>query len=367
MPAHALFFPAAAAYAAASVPASVAAMLGAGPAIPGLAFPAGHAHELLFGFALAAVAGNQLGPTPRPVLALLLGLWLAARVAFLAAPMHVTSAVLNGAFAATLAWQIAPRAFGHPKKLRNRSLPVTVVALCIMGAITGISLHAGPAPMQQAALVVAILLLGLLMLFMGGRIIAPAAAGQAYREGGNLAARVQPRLEGTLIAAMFLAIAAAAAGALALAGAAVAVAGVVALVRMARWRLWTLRTRPDLVCLGLGYGWLAVGLFAVGVALVRQAHLVTALHLVTVGAIGTLTVNVMALTWLRLARRDPARAVLPVWSTALVAVAVVARVAADFVPERGPWLAAAAGSWSAAYVLLLALFSRVRRAPPRER
>ncbi|HET9650985.1 MAG TPA: NnrS family protein, partial [Usitatibacter sp.] len=173
MPAHALFFPAAATYAAASLPLSVAAMLGAGPAIPGLAFPAGHAHELLFGFALAAVAGNQLGPTLRPVLALLLASWLAARVAFLAAPLHPAGALLDGLFAASLAWQIAPRALGRAKKLRNRSLPIAVVALCIMAAVTDASLHAGRAPLQQAALVIAILLLALLMLFMGGRIIAP--------------------------------------------------------------------------------------------------------------------------------------------------------------------------------------------------
>ncbi|HET9651108.1 MAG TPA: NnrS family protein, partial [Usitatibacter sp.] len=181
----------------------------------------------------------------------------------------------------------------------------------------------------------------------------------------NLAARVQPRLEGALVAAMFVAIAASAAGALRIAGGAAGVAGVLALVRMARWRLWSLHGRPDLLCLAAGYLWLAAGLFAVGLALAAGAHLVTALHLVTVGAIGTLTVNVMALTWLRLARRDPARAMLPVWGTALVAVAALARVAADLASARAPWLALAAASWSLAYVLLLVLFVRVRRPPRR--
>lgn len=365
MPAHALLFPAAALYAAASLPASVAAMLGAGPAIPGLAFPAGHAHELLFGFGLAAVAGNQLGPTPRPVLALLLGLWLAARASFLVAPLHLASALANGAFAAALAWQIAPRLLGSARKLRNRALPVALVALCVTAAVTGVSLHAGPAPLQQAALVIAVLLLSLLMLFMGGRIIAPAAAGHAYREGGNLAVRVQPRLEGALIVAMFAAIAASAAGALPAAGVATLLAGGIAGVRLARWRLWKLRRRPDLLCLGIGYAWLAAGLVAIGGALLGRGHLVTALHLVTVGAMGTLTINVMALTWLRLARRDPARALLPVWATGLVAVAATARIAADFLEGRATWLAIAAAAWCAAFSLLLALFARVRRPAPR--
>lgn len=88
----------------------------------------------------------------------------------------------------------------------------------------------------------------------------------------------------------------------------------------------------------------------------------TALHVVTVGAMGTLTINVMALTWARLARRDPAREVLPAWSTGLVALATLARVAADFgwvQPRALLWTAA--GCWSVAYLLLLVLFARMPR------
>lgn len=158
---HALFFPAAAAYAAFALPASMASMLGLMPAIPGLAFGAGHGHEMLFGFALAVVAGNQLGPTPVGRLAALFGAWAIARIAFLAAPHSIVAALAGGAF---------------------------------------------------ALLLVGLLLLGLLMLFMGGRIIAPAAAGQFYRQGEDLAARVQPRIEGWLIAVMLVAVAAGAIG-----------------------------------------------------------------------------------------------------------------------------------------------------------
>jgi len=56
-----LFFPAAAVYAVFVLPASVLSMTGIASGLPGLDSPAGHAHEMLFGFALAVVAGNQLG------------------------------------------------------------------------------------------------------------------------------------------------------------------------------------------------------------------------------------------------------------------------------------------------------------------
>ena len=64
--AHAWFFPAAALYATLLLPLSVAGLLGVLPMPPGLAQPLGHAHELLFGYALAVVAGYLLGPQPQP-------------------------------------------------------------------------------------------------------------------------------------------------------------------------------------------------------------------------------------------------------------------------------------------------------------
>lgn len=363
MQAHLLFFPAASAYAALALPASVLAMQGLMPGLPGLAWPTGHAHEMLFGFALAVVAGHQLGPTAWPRLALLAGLWLAARAAFLVSPGHAATAVANAAFAALLALQLAPRLFTRAKKLRNRALPVVLVGLCASAIVLQATLQA-PAPMlQRATLAVAVLLFALLMLFMGGRIIAPVAAGAMHRQGGDLAARVQPRLEGALIVAMGAAILAAAFGASRAAGACTLAAAALATVRLARWRIAALRDRPDVMGLAIGYGWLAAGLAAVGTALLRGQGLGTALHLVTIGALGTLTIAVMSLNWLRWARRDPARAAVPRVAIALIAVAAVARLGADFLPGRTALLFVAAGAWSAAYAAVLVLMATTRRAP----
>ena len=359
VPGHALFFPAAAAYAALILPVSIAALLGMAPAPPGLASPFAHAHEMLFGFALAAVAGNQLGPTPAPRLYALFAAWLLARAAFLGAPGTLASAAANAAFAALLALALAPRLLGRAKKLRNRALPVMLVALCAAAVALEAGLAAASPPLQQGALVVAVLLLSLLMLFMGGRIIAPAAAGQLHQQGDALAHRVQPRIEGALIVLMLLAAAAAALGRYPWAGLCCMAAGALAALRMARWRLPALRGRPDLLCLGAGYAWLAAGLVATGYALAAGQRIATPLHLITVGSIGTLTINVMALTWLRLARRDPARARIPVYATALIAVAAVSRVFSGAGPAA---LMLAAGCWAAAYLLLLLLFARTRRA-----
>jgi uncharacterized protein involved in response to NO len=304
--------------------------------------PRAHAHEMLLGFALAVVAGNQLGvASPRRMAAMLVA-WAAARAAFLAAPASLLAAALNAAFAALLALHVAPRLFGSAKKLRNQALPLVLTALCAAAAawhFTG-----GKLVYPTVAL------FALLMLFMGGRIVAPAVAGQLYRQGERLDARVQPRLEAVLIVAGFAAAGTLAAGAAKPAAAALATAGAVAALRLARWRLWRLKGRPDLVCLAAGYAWLALGLAAFGAALWAGRHQSAALHLITVGALGTLTLNVMAQAWLLKARRDPSRVPGIVAATVLMALATVFRMVS--------FLELAAGCWTAAFVMLLAIFWR---------
>ena len=361
---NAVFFPLATAYAVLVLPASVFAMLGLTDAFPALASPIGHAHELLFGFSLAVVAGNQLGPMPMSRLALLAGLWVIARATFLAAPHSAAAGAANIAFAALLALQLAPRLFGFAKKLRNQALPVVLTAICVSGIAFQLAPHAGYAA-GHTILIAAVLLFALLMLFMGGRLIAPTVAGQYYRQGGKLDARVQPRIEGGLITAMAIAAAASVfAGSPALvmlAAAAAADAGALSAARQLRWRLWALRGRPDLLCLAAGYGWLALGLLLYGAALAAGRYQTAALHIITVGALGTLTLNVMAMTWTLKARQDPSRDRVRVGATVLVGVAALARVLAGLaVFDALSLLVIAAAAWSSAFALLLVLLVRLR-------
>jgi uncharacterized protein involved in response to NO len=360
-----VFFPVATAYAIFVLPASVFAMLGLTSAFPALASAAGHAHEMLFGFALAVVAGNQLGPMAMPRLALLAGLWVIARVTFLTAPQSMTAAAANIAFAALLAAHLAPRLLGAAKKLRNQALPLVLTAICVSSIAFQLAPHAGFASAGHTILTVAVLLFALLMLFMGGRLIAPTVAGQFYRQGGKLDARVQPRIEGGLLVAMAVAAAASVFASrplfVTLAAAATAVAGVLSAVRLLRWRPWALRGRPDLLCLAAGYGWLAIGLLLYGAALAAGHYQTAALHIITVGALGTLTLNVMVMTWTLKARQDPSRARAPVWATLLIAAAALARALASLgVYDPLVLLQLAALCWSGAFALLLILLVRVR-------
>lgn len=120
--AEGLFFPLAALYAAATVPLSVYGMRLGDPLLPGFATVTGHAHELLFGVALAVAAGFLVTRASRVQLAALVGLWLLARIGFLAFPGSLFALVANVAFAGYLGSLVIPQFMKGAKKLRNRTI-----------------------------------------------------------------------------------------------------------------------------------------------------------------------------------------------------------------------------------------------------
>jgi uncharacterized protein involved in response to NO len=71
-------------------------------------------------------------------------------------------------------------------------------------------------------------------------------------------------------------------------------AGLVAAIRLSRWRGMHTRQEPLLLILHIGYGWLAAGLLLFGLDRIFEFMPPTgALHALTVGAIGTMTLAVM--------------------------------------------------------------------------
>ncbi len=340
-------------------------MLGFTEFLPALITASGHAHEMLFGFALAVVAGNQLGPMPISRLTLLVGLWVIARATFLAVPQSMTATMANIIFAVILVLHIAPRLFGAAKKLRNQALPMILTAICASSIAFHLVQHAGFLTDKHTLSTVTVLFLAMLMLFMGGRIIAPTVAGQFYRQGDNLIARVQPRIEGGLLIAMTVAILASvlpnAKMFTMLAGVASIITGVLSAIRLLRWRLWSLQGRPDLLCLAVGYSWLSIGLLLYGITLTIDYSPTAALHIITIGALGTLTLNVMNMTWTLKARLNPASSYVPVWATFLIASAVLTRVMAGLgMYDPGMLLQIASIFWSSAFILLFVQLIRIR-------
>lgn len=356
------FFPLAALYGALSVPAFVLGWTGLLPTLPGLRTPAGHAHELLFGYALAVVTGFLINRVSASRLALMMVLWLGARLAFLLVPGSLAAIAFNAGFAGLVAATAAPRFMKAAKKWRNRLTGPLVLAICAVAVGFQLLSFQGDGFVTYLLLGEAVVLFTILMLFFGGRLIAPAAAGAIERNGGSMEARVQPRIEGAILLAM---IAAAVTAFIPAAGPAhgllLVTAGTLALVRLGRWRLWRCRQRFDLLCLGIGYAWLGVGLVLLGadrgfgIGLPANA----ATHAITIGALGTLTTSIMLRTRL-LRLRIPLERVGGYFAamTALVSMAALVRLLGG---ASHSGLLLAAGAWSSALLVLFALLLRFRQ------
>lgn len=361
-PASYYLFPLAAAYAALILPWSILALLTGLPAPAGLYSVFGHAHELLVGYAMLVVAGYLLGPiTARKVL-LLITVWLLARIGSLWFPGSLLAG--SGALAVaglTAAW-IVPRFTRSAKKWRNKTTAPLLIILCGL-----LVFAAQPAWQGQTVLLELLLGLALLMFFMGGRIIAPAVAGHLLRQQRTLQARVQPTIEGAVLIMLFVVLALYPLPSLLskqIAGVLILVCGLLTAVRLLRWQLWHCRDRADLLLLGAGYVWLALGLCLLGVALVFKPVLLSAgIHALTVGALGTLTVTVMARTQLMQRYRDPnARPLSHVAGLMINCAALLRVIPAILGQQSRVWLFSSALLWMLSFLLLLMVFWQSRSA-----
>lgn len=367
------WFPLAAAWAAVALPWSVLGQFGLLPAPPGLSTAWGHGHEMLFGFALAVVAGYVLGTQSRVRIFTIMVFWLLARVAFLWWPGSWAAGLFNLAFVLALVQRVIPVFLRTAKKWRNKS-----VAVIIMGLALTVALFHFLVPVSGWTLairhlyLVAVLLLSALMYFMGGRILAPAIAGHLKQQGRLLRDRVQPRLEGgvllLLAGSLFTSLPDIPGTSEVTAGLLFACA-LLTLLRVLRWRLWHCLDRADLVALLLGYGWLIVGWLLLGWSLLTGQWPVTlALHAITVGALGTLTLTVMARTRLHRCLKDPNAIPAFYLLVPLISVAALLRLSVAWGAAYAEALLLASTCWSLAYagllVLLLALGRRDRQQAP---
>lgn len=360
--ASAWFFPAAALYAALLLPVSVLGLLGLIPTVPGLAPPIGHAQEMLFGFALAVVAGYLLGPQPPRFSLALFACWVAARTSALFWPGSWVAITTTLLFATGLAWKVLPRFVGAAKKWRNQCVAPAVAGLALLSvaASWGPELELARLLQQET-----LILLAMLMFFMGGRIIAPALAGLAKTQGRQLNSRTQPSLEGAALVLLALSLI------LSLmpwtllqrvAGAILVACGMLAAMRLLRWQPWHCRARMDLVILLLGYAWLALGMLLLGLTALFPSLPKAALHhALTVGALGSLTFAVM--TRMRLMQRfhhmQAKRWIHPLGL--LISLAALARIVPTLAgwPQAG-WLLLAACFWSIAFLALVVLLWQCR-------
>lgn len=305
--------------------------------------PLWHAHEMVFGYALAVVVGflftavrNWAGrPTPEgPALAAIVGLWLAARI-LVPTPWWWLAAAFDVAFAVAAAVGIARPLLASG----NRRNYFFIALLLGLGAVN-LAFHLAMAGVIAidvgAGLQVALDLILFIMTVMGGRVIPMFTANGAP---GSRPRRVQG-LERVALGAV---IALVVADLFRLPAPVIAtIAAVAATAHAARLLLWQpLQTRrhPILWILHAAYAWIVLHLALRGAAELGLVSASLANHALTVGAIGGLTLGMMT----RTARGHTGRPLVAgrteVAAYSLVLAAAALRV---FVPMFAPQLAVGA-------------------------
>lgn len=325
-----------------------------------------HIHELVFGYSAAVVAGFLLTAVPnwtgrlpikgRPLLALLL-LWIAGRLGMaLSGQIGVpTAAVLDLLFPTVFAGLIL-REIIAGKNWRN--LPVAIVLLLLL---TGNMLvHADALGWVNAAaaggrLGLAVLLM--LIALIGGRITPSFTRNWLVKNQPGVAEPAPfGRLDQAALAATAVALALWVAAPESGVSAGLALlAGTLLAARLARWRGLATTAEPLLLILHVGYSWLPIGLILLGLA--RWLEVLpapTALHALTAGAIGTMTLAVMTRVALGHSGQPlhADRTITAIYL--LITLSVLARLAAGLFGSVQSGLISLAGlGWTAAFILFL--------------
>jgi uncharacterized protein involved in response to NO len=292
--------------------------------------PVWHAHEMLFGYTIAVVTGflftavrNWTGQ-PTPTGALLAGyalLWILGRVTVLM-PYPVIAAIVNAAFPIAVAIGLAaPLA-----RSGNRRNYFFVALLLLLGLVT-LAVHLArlgfvgwpPRASLQLGLDVVLFIIAV----VAGRVV-PMFTNNAIA--GARAAR-KPLVEQASLGGILVLIAADGllpdSSALAVLAIAVAVAHA---IRLSLWRPWRTTSMPLVWILHVAYGWIVVYLALRALAAWGYVAAPLAVHALTIGTIGGMTIGMMT----RTARGHSARPLVAdrydVTCYALVQLAALVRV-----------------------------------------
>lgn len=330
-----------------------------------------HAHEMLFGFAAAAVAGFVLTAIPNwtgrlplqgaPLITLFFA-WLIGRAAMassavVGAPL---AAIADLAFLALL-FVTALREVVAGRNWRNIPIPVAVATLVVANALTQLEAN-GLAQSGMVGERLGLATFILLISLIGGRIIPSFTRNWLAKNGSDVMPVPFSRFDVWILLLVMVALGLWVASPSAqLTGVALIVTGFMSVARLVRWRGWHSLSEPLLWVLHLGYAWVAVGLILLG-ASVLFATVVpysAGIHALGTGAIGTMILAVMT----RAIRGHTGRPLEAGYGTAaiyaLITLAAILRVTAPFSPDAYVELVVVSGVvWIAAFSLFVVGYGR---------
>lgn len=323
-----------------------------------------HAHEMIFGFAIAVVVGflytagrNWTGLwTPRgAALALIAGLWLAGRIAMLTAP-PLLAALVDVAFLPVAAWPL----YRVIKRAGNKRNMVLVVLLALLAAANALFHAAMLGWLSLSALQpvhAAILIIVVIESVIGGRVIPVFTKNAVLGSQPVVNERRDHVSMGLTVAASIgwiIGVPGPLAAALALA------AACAQFTRLVGWKPFCSLRTPLLWILHLSYAWIPIGFALLALSVAGVVPQSAAIHALAVGAIAGLIVGMITRTALGHTGRMLKAGASEVAMYGLIQVGAVARfiAAIDGGALRDPALVLSAVCWAVAFLLYVAVYGR---------
>lgn len=327
-----------------------------------------HAHEMTFGYLGAVLAGFILTAIPNwtgrlPLsgwpLAGLVALWIAGRLAMAFLPDPLLAMIFDLALPMVLALTVW-REVVAGRNWKNAPIAAMMTLVGIASAFDHLGVM-GVMP-EGLGLRLGLAVTAMLIALVGGRIVPSFTRNWLAKQKVDNLPSSFGRLDTVALAATAM-------GGLAwvawpdsiFTGVLLIVAGVLLGARLARWRGFATGREPIILVLHLGYAWLALALALIGAAvLVPALPPSAALHALTAGAIGTMTLAVMTRASLGHTGRPIVAdgAMLAIYG--LVTLGAIIRMAAPF--SGGAYvmcLIVGGAIWSMAFLLFVARFTSI--------
>jgi len=265
-----------------------------------LSDPLWHGHEMLFGYTTAIIAGflltavrawtNQPTPSGMPLMGLA-ALWVAGRVLVLT-PFAMTSAIANAAFPIAVGLAIAIPLW-QSRNTRNYFFAGLLVVMGILIFTMHMAMQGRLALSPRLGLQLELDLVLFIMIVMGGRVI-PMFTNNGIPGTNAIRHALVERIALGSVILLF---------AIDLLQLPQVVAAVIALTaclahawRLYLWKPWRTRATPLVWILHAAYAWIVVYLLLRGLTSLGLLAGSYAVHALTVGAIGGLTLGMMTRT-----------------------------------------------------------------------
>ncbi|MEZ4462506.1 MAG: NnrS family protein [bacterium] len=324
-----------------------------------------HAHEMVYGFLVAVIAGflltaaenwTQEKTAAGRALGVLIGIWVLGRVAMVNGLPSVWTAAVDWVFLPILAFFIA-RPIVKTKNKRNYVVVAILMILSGLNLASHVGMIAGSDVLTRRALLAAVFLVTTLVLLIAGRVIPFFTMNSLQRVTTST-----PKLEKAVLLGSLVLVVLQAFPANTMTSVLMLMLGLIVLLRMRGWKTTLALKEPMLAILHMGHAWIGVGLIVRAIA--QWTEGVTpnlGLHIITMGGLSTVSLGMMVRVSLGHTGRQIRASLLVKIAFISIHLGVVARTILPMVvPDNYvTWVAVGSSLWALAFGIYVVGFTRL--------